>query len=66
MNRMDGAPSQPVEDPANLVRTGAFSLERLLSHVDPGGAEESDEFVRLIYEQRHSDVAPIPSDKIGR
>jgi len=28
-----------------------------LSHIDPGPAEESEAFVRLIYEQRHIDVS---------
>src|SRR5713226_4544486 len=50
---MDRVPSQPIKDPPNLVRAGSFSLERLLSHIDPGTAEESEDFVRLIYEQRH-------------
>ena len=35
-----------------------FSLDRLLSHIDPGSREESEEFVRRIDEQRHiGDVA---------
>jgi hypothetical protein len=55
--QMDRAPSQPVEDPPNLIRTGSFSLERLLSYIDPGTAGESEDFVRLLYEQRHSDVS---------
>jgi hypothetical protein len=50
---MDRVPPQPVKDPPNLIRTGAFSLDRLLSHIDPGTEEESEEFVRRIYEQRH-------------
>src|SRR5690349_1815441 len=51
---MDRLPPQhPVNDPPNLVRAGSFSLDRLLSHIDPGPAEESEAFVRLIYEQRH-------------
>jgi hypothetical protein len=54
---------QPVKDPPNLVRPGSFSLDRLLSHVDPGPAEESEAFVRLIYEQRHTDVS---SDRNGK
>jgi hypothetical protein len=49
---MDHVPPQPVKDPPNLVQTGSFSLERLLSHLDPGTAEESEDFVRHIYEQR--------------
>jgi hypothetical protein len=55
-------PSQPVKDPPNLVRAGAFSLDRLLSHIDPGTVEESEEFVRRIYEQRHIDLS---SDRNG-
>jgi hypothetical protein len=60
---MDRAPSQPVKDPPNLVRAESFSLERLLSHIDPGTAEESEDFVRLIYEQGHDD---LPSDRNGQ
>ena len=55
MNRVT---SQLAKDPPNLVRAGSFSLERLLSHLDPGTAEESEDFVRLIYEQRHIDLSP--------
>ena len=55
--KMDRLPSRPVTDPPNLVRAGKFSLDRLLSHVDPGPAEESEAFVRLIYEQRHLDIS---------
>ncbi len=54
---MDRLPPQPVKDPPNLIRTAAFSLDRLLSHIDPGAAEESEEFVRRIYEQRHTDLS---------
>jgi hypothetical protein len=54
---MDPVPSQPVKDPPNLIRTGAFSLDRLLSHVDPGTEEESEKFVRRIYEQRYLDLS---------
>jgi hypothetical protein len=54
---MDSAQSRPVKDPPNLVRAHCFSLERLLSHLDPGTAEESEAFVRLIYEQRHDDLS---------
>ncbi|MBL8290382.1 MAG: hypothetical protein JNN08_01025 [Bryobacterales bacterium] len=49
---MDRAPAQPVKDPPNLIRSGAFNLDRLLSHIDPAPREESEEFVRHIYEQR--------------
>lgn len=60
---MDRTPPQPVKDPPNLIRAGAFSLDRLLSHIDPGAPEESEEFVRRIYEQRHTD---LPSDRNGK
>ncbi|HUA57733.1 MAG TPA: hypothetical protein VML19_03200 [Verrucomicrobiae bacterium] len=33
---MDRLPLQPVKDPPNLIRTGVFSMDRLLSHIDPG------------------------------
>jgi predicted nucleic acid-binding protein len=54
---MDRIPPQPVTDPPNLTRAASFSLDRLLSHIDPGPPEESEAFVRLIYEQRHIDVS---------
>ena len=63
---MDRMPSQPVKDPPNLVRVGSFSLDRLLSHIDPGTAEESEDFVRLIYEQRHIDLSSGRDGKAGR
>ncbi len=53
---MDLVPSQPVEYPPNLIRNGQFSLDRLLAHVDPGPAGETEAFVRHIYEQRHADL----------
>lgn len=56
-------PSQPVKDPPNLVGPAPFSLDRLLSHIDPGTAEESEEFVRLIYDQRHLELS---SDRNGK
>ena len=63
---MDRLPPQPVKGPPNLIRTGAFSLDRLLSHIDPGTAEESEEFVRRIYEQRHIDLSSDRNGKTGR
>ena len=63
---MDRVPSQPVKDPPNLVRAGFFSLERLLTHIDPGTAEESQDFVRRIYEQRHIDLSSDRDGKTGR
>ena len=62
---MDRVPSQPVKDPPNLFRTGVFSLDRLLSHIDPGTEEESEEFVRRIYEQRGIDVSSERNGKTG-
>ncbi len=63
---MDRLPSQPVKDPPNLIRSGSFSLDRLLSHIDPGTEEESEEFVRRIYEQRHIDLSSDRNGKAGR
>jgi hypothetical protein len=59
-------PPQPVKDPPNLVRSGTFTLDRLLSHVDTGPREESEEFVRRIYEQRHIDLSSGRNGKAGR
>ena len=63
---MDYMPPQPVTDPPNLIRSGAFMLDRLLSHIDPGPQEESEEFVRRIYEQRHIDLSSDRNGKTGR
>ncbi len=63
MNRL----SQPsVKVPPNLIQTGSFSLERLVSHVDAGSAEECEAFVHTIYEQRRSDRSSDRDDKTGR
>ena len=64
--KMDRVPSQPVTYPPNLVRAGSFSLDRLLSHIDPGTAQESEDFVRLIYEQRHTDLSSGLNGETGR
>lgn len=63
---MDRVSQQRVQDPPNLIRTGVFSLDRLLSHVDPGSEEEAEEFVRHIYEQRHIDLSSDRNGKTGR
>ena len=63
---MDRVPSQPVQDPPNLLRTGPFSLDRLLSHIDPGTAQESEDFVRLIYDRRRIDLSSDRNGKTGR
>jgi hypothetical protein len=57
---MDRISPRPKSDPPNLIRAGSFSLDRLLSHIDPGPAEESEAFVQFVYEQRHADV---PADR---
>ena len=62
---MDRVPPQPVKDPPNLIRSGSFSLDRLLSHTDPGPAEESEDLVRSIYEQRHIDLSSDRNGKAG-
>ena len=66
MVETDYMPPQPIEDPPNLIRSGAFTLDRLLSHIDPGPQEESEEFVRRIYEQRHIDLSSDGNGKTGR
>jgi hypothetical protein len=65
MNRMP-LPAARDEDPPNLTRSGRFSLDRLLSHIDPGTAEESEVFVSRIYEQRHIDLSSRLNDETGR
>jgi len=52
---MHRVPSQPVKHLPNLTRNGPFDLDRLLGHIDPASAEESEAFVRQIYEQRRID-----------
>jgi hypothetical protein len=63
---MDRVPPQPIKDPPNLVRADSFSLDRLLGHIDRGPAEESEAFVRFIYEQRHFDVSSERNGKTNR
>jgi hypothetical protein len=59
---MNRVPHQP-EDSSNLVSASPGMLERLLKHLDPGLAEESEAFVRLIYEQRRSDASINHNDQ---
>ena len=66
MVKMNRLPQPSVKVPPNLTRTSSFSLERLLSHVDAGPAEESEAFVHTIYEQRRADRSSDRSDKTGR
>lgn len=63
---MERIPIQPVKNLPNLVRAHEFSLDRLLSHVDPGPAEESQAFVNLIYEQRHADISSANNGETSR
>jgi hypothetical protein len=62
---MDRASKSPIKNPPNLVRAGSFSLESLLSRIDPGAVEESEKFVRLIYEQRHVDLSAVRNGETG-
>ena len=64
--KVDGLPPQPIKDLPNLVRVSPFDLDRLLSHIDPGPAEESEAYVRLIYEQRRTDLSSERNGKTGR
>ncbi|MFN0102646.1 MAG: hypothetical protein ACKV2U_11220 [Bryobacteraceae bacterium] len=57
---------QPVKDPPNLIGVRPFSFERLMSHTDPGPAEECEEFIRLIYEARQNDKFTSQNGKNGR
>ena len=43
--KMDRVPPQPVKDPPNLLRVCPFDLDRLLSRIDPGPAEESKAYL---------------------
>ena len=63
---MDHAPSTPAKDRLSPIPDGSFTLDRMLSHIDPGPAEETEEFVRLIYEQRHTEFYPDSNGKTGR
>jgi hypothetical protein len=60
---MDRVPPQPVEDPPNSIGPTSFSFDRLLSHIDPGTAEEAEALVQFVYEQRHLDLS---SDRNGQ
>jgi len=42
----------------NLILRGPASLDDLLKHRDPGPPEETEEFVRLIYELRRKSRPP--------
>jgi hypothetical protein len=64
--KMDRIPQHPIKDPPNLIRAGSFSLDRLLSHINPGPTEESEAFVQLIYEQRNTDVSSESNGKTSR
>jgi hypothetical protein len=66
VTEMDYLPPLSVKDPPNLIRRGAFTLDRLLSHIDPAPQEESEDFVRRIYEQRHIDLSSDRNGKTGR
>ncbi len=58
-------PLHPVNDPPNLASVESFDLDRLLRQIDPGPAEESEEFVRHIYEQRRLDVSSERDGQTG-
>ena len=63
---MDRVAPQPAKDPPKPdPERLTFSLDRLLSHTDPGTAEESEEFVNRIYGQRHIDLSSDSGGKTG-
>jgi uncharacterized protein (DUF433 family) len=45
------------EDLPNPISNGSGMLERILSHIDPGPAEDSELLVHLIYEQRRANTS---------
>lgn len=55
---MDSVPTEADKSKIRQTRFAStrFDLDRLLSHIDPGPAEESEAFVHLIYERRHIDL----------
>jgi len=57
--KKERVPASAAKSLPNLVRasSGPFSPDRLLSHIDPGPAEESEAFVHFINEQRRIDVS---------
>jgi hypothetical protein len=63
---MERTSNSPAKEAPNLVRAAPFSLERLLNHVDPSPVQESEEFVRAIYEQRRNDVTAGGGDENRR
>jgi hypothetical protein len=63
---MQREPSQSAITPQSLVGKEPFSWERLMSHIDPGPAEESEEFVRFIYEERKDDLRATGGGQTGR
>lgn len=63
---MERKPESPLKDPQPLLRAAPFSLDRLLSHVDPGPDRETEEFVRQIYEQRRREASLDEGDKSSR
>ena len=62
VTKMDRIPPQSVRDLPNLHRVCPFDLDRLLSYIDPGPAEEAEAYVNPIYEQR-IDVSSEPTTR---
>ena len=61
---MSNTPPQPVVDLPNLGDNSS-TFNRILSHIDPGPAEESEVFVQLIYEQRRMETSAEDNDEIS-
>jgi len=57
-------PPQPIMDAPSLG-DDSFTFDRILNHIDPGPAEESEAFVQFIYEQRRMDTSAEGDDKTG-
>ena len=48
-------PPKPAKTPPKTIRAKRFDVDELLKHVDPGTAEEAEEFVQTIYDLRRQD-----------
>ena len=54
MKKITEPPKSAQMSPKNM-RSKRFDVNELLKHVDPGTAEEAEEFVRTIYDLRRQD-----------
>ncbi len=50
------APKSDIPDPGRAREDKPGNWERVMSHIDPGPAEETEEFVKMIYEGRRGRI----------